>query len=818
MGTFAKDVQYAVRGLRRSPGFASIAILTLALGIGANTAIFSVVHGAVLEPLPYPQPDRLVFVSSQFPQLGFEQFWVSPPEFVEFRNHNRAFRSVGAYSVRAANVGAERPVRPVTALVSEDLLPTLGLSPIRGRGFTKADTLKGAEDVALLSSELWRRAFGGADDVVGQTVLVDGRKTRIVGIMPAGADVHDEKVEFWLPLTLDPANPGGRASHFLYMVGRLRDGVTLDQARADLDRLLRQWPKESGTSPHIPNTTTHRLRLDSLKEDIVGGARAAAWVLQGAVAFVLLIACANLANLLLARAESRTREFALRASLGASTWRLLRQFVTEGLVLSAAGATAGIALAVFGLRALLAVNPEGIPRAAEIGVDGTVLAFTLAVTVLCAMVFGLVPLFRLTRSELHDRLKEGASRVAGSRGRRRGRSALVTAEVALAVVLVVGAVLMVRTFWNLLRVDAGFNRSQLVTFQLVLPSATYKAEERPRFFQALMDRLKQQPGVRSVAAMSGLPPLRDVNANDTDFEDIVPDPSGENRGPAENVDYWQAVSVDYVSTLGIPVVEGRDFERSDISGAPVVLVNESLARRFFPGRSPIGRRLKPEFSDDTPWFTIVGVLKDVKQRGMGEKAGTELYLLNDQLPAAAKVSYGNMNLVLRTALPPDSLAAAIQQSVRALDAALPVVKLRTMDAVFVESVSRPEFLAILLAIFAGLALLLAGVGIYGVLSYLVAERQQEIGVRMALGAARSAVLGMVLRQGLLPTGLGLALGVGGSLALSRLLRAMLFGVEAADPGALAIGVLVIAAIGTAACLVPARRATRVDPIIVMRAE
>jgi putative ABC transport system permease protein len=819
MSTLLKDVIYAVRGLRRSPAFALLAIVTLALGIGANTAIFSVVHGAILKPLPYPQPDQLVFITSQFPGLGFNQFWVSAPEFVEFRKHNQAFRSVGAYRVRAANVGAERPVRPVTAIVSEDLLPTLGIAPVRGRAFTRADTLPGAEDVAVLSYGLWQGAFGGAENAVGQIVLIDGVKTRIVGVMPAGADVHDEKVELWLPLTLDPVNPGGRASHFLYMIGRLKDGMSLTQARTDLDRLLRQWPKESGSIAHVPNATSHRLRFDPLKEDIVGNVKTAAWVLQGAVAFVLLIACANLASLLLARAESRTREFALRASLGASTWRLLRQFATEGLVLSAAGAAAGVAIAVFGLKALLATNPDGIPRAAEITVDGTVLAFTLVVTVVCGLVFGLMPLLRVSHGHLHDRLKEGASRLTGGRTHRRGRNALVVAEVALAVVLVVGAVLMVRTFWNLMKVDAGFDRSRMVTFQIVLPSSVYKPAETPRFFNTLVDRLKQVPGVQSAAAMSGLPPLRDVNANDTDFEDITPGESGDNRGPAENVDYWQGVSADYVTTLGIPVVEGRGFERSDASASAglVVLVNEALAHKFFPGRSPIGRRLRPQSSREAPWFTIAGVLKDVKQRGMGEQAGTELYLLNDQLPPF-QFAYADMNLVLRTVLPPETLAPTIQQVVRSMDASLPVVKLRTMDDVFLESVSRPRFLAILLGIFAALALVLAGVGIYGVLSYLVAERQQEIGVRMALGAERSAVLGMILRQGLTPTGVGLVLGIGGALALTRFLQAMLFGVQPADPMALAAGVLFIAAVGLAACLVPARRATRVDPMVVLRAE
>ncbi len=809
-----KDLSYALRGLRRKPAFACLAILTLALGIGANTAIFSVVHGAVLKPLPYAEPDRLVFITSQFPTLGFDQFWVSPPEFVEFRQHNRAFQSVGGYSVRAANLGIDRPVRPVTALVTEDLLPTLGISTLRGRAFTHADTMPNAEDVAVLSYGLWQSAFGGSDAAIGQTVPIDGIKTRIVGVLPQGADVHDQKVGLWLPLTLDPANPGGRGRHFLYLIGRLKSGVTLQAARTDLERLLRQWPKAGGNN-HVPNTTTHRLRFDLLHDDVVGNVKTAAWVLQVAVGFVLLIACANLASLLLARAESRQKEFALRASLGAGVWRLLWQFIIEGVVLSIAGGAAGVALAAFSLRALLATNPGGIPRTGEIGLDMTVLAFTLVVAVACGVVFGLVPLLRLSHAQLHEMLKEGGLRTTAGRARRKARSGLVVAEIALAVVLVVGASLMLRTFWNLMKVDAGFDRQGLVTFQLVLPAQGYKSADVPVFFNRVLDRLRQLPGVKSAATMSGLPPLRDVNANDTDFEDIVAAATGPEQGPAENVDYWQGVSAGYVQTMGIPIVEGRDFEPSDIQGAPVVLVNETLAKTFFRGRSPIGRRLKPGFDEKLPWFTIVGVLKDVKQGGVGAKTGTELYLLNDQLPRMA-FAYTNMNIVLRTPLTADALAPAIHEVVRSLDASLPVVKLRSMEDVFVESVSRPRFLALLLAIFAGLALVLAAVGVYGVLSYLVTERRQEIGVRMALGADRAMVLRMILKQGLVLTGIGLAAGVAGSLALTRVLQSLLFGVRPADPAALVAGAVLVTAIGSAACFLPAHRATRLDPIVVLR--
>jgi predicted permease len=816
MDGLLKDIGYALRGLRRNLGFTLVAVVTLALGIGANTAIFSVVHGAVLKPLPYPDPHRLVFITSQFPTLGFDQFWVSPPEFVEFRQHNASFKSVGAYTIRATNLGVDRPVRPVTAIVTDDLFPTLGVGPVRGRAFTHADTLPGAEDVAVLSYRLWQSAFGGSDGAVGKSVDMDGVKTRVVGIMPPGVDVHDQKVELWLPLTLQP-NPVNRGNHFLYLVGRLKDDVTLQQARTDLERLLKNWPKAGGNR-HVPNTTTHRLRFDPLQDDVIGGVRTAAWVLQAAVGFVLLIACANLASLLLARAESRQKEFALRAALGAGTSRLLRQFVTEGLVLSLAGAAAGVALAVFGLRAMLATNLAGIPRATEIGVDGTVLAFTLVVSVACGLVFGLVPLLRVSHKQLHDTLKEAGSRLTAGRARRNARNTLVVAEIALAVVLVAGAGLMVRTFWNLMRVDAGFDRSHLITFQIVLPNAVYKTADQPAFFDRLLDRLKQVPGVTSAAAMNGLPPLRDVNANDTDFEDIAPAELGQNQGPAENVDYWQGVSVNYVQAMGIPVVEGRTFEPADAEGAPVVLVNETLARTFFRGRSPIGRRLKPGFGDKLPWFTIVGVLKDVKQGGVGAKTGTELYLLNDQLPRIVQFAYGSMNIVVRTSLGAGALAPTIQSIVRAMDPSLPIVDLRSMEEVFVESVSRPRFLAVLLGIFAGLAVLLAAVGVYGVLSYLVSERQQEIGVRMALGAGRGTVLAMVLRRGLVLTGIGLLLGLAATLILTRLLESLLFGVRPTDPVALAAGACFVTIVALLACFIPARRATRVDPMVVLRAE
>jgi putative ABC transport system permease protein len=809
-----QDLLYALRHLAKNPGYALVTVLTLALGIGANTAIFSVVNGVLLKPLPYPEASRLIFITSQFPGLGFDQFWVSAPEFIEFRERNQSFQDVGGFRAGAVNLGTQdQPRRVNSALVTSELMPVLGVAPLRGRQFTRADTLPGAEDVAVLSSELWRAAFGGDESVVGRVVLMDGTPTRVVGIMPAGYDVHDAKAQVWLPLTLDPANPGNRGGHFLYLVGRLKDGVTIAQANADVERMLQRWG-ELNPGAHVPAPTGHRIRLDGLQDDLVGGIRTALLVLQGAVGFVLLIACANLANLLLARAESRQKEFAIRSALGAGRWRLLRQFLTEGVVLALIGGVLGAAIGFAGLRALIASNPDSIPRATEIALDPAVLVFTVVVSVLTGLLFGLAPLLHLREQVVSVSLKESGQRTTAGSARARVRGGLVMAEVALAVVLVIGAGLLLRSFWNLMTVNAGFDRSRLVTFGLVLTGPTYRTPQSiVDFFDRLTRRLSEQPGVQGVAAMTGLPPVRLVNANDTDFEGYTATP----EGPAENVDYYQTVTRDYLKTMGIAVAEGRDFAPSDVASGPVVLVNETLAKTFFRDQSAIGKRLKPS-GPQAPWFTIVGVVGDVKQGGVSAKTGTELYFLNEQGPSARQFAPRNMNIVLRTPLPLESVAPQIRQIVQSMDPALPVVKLRTMDDVFAESVSRPRFLAQLLGVFAGLALMLAAIGTYGILSYSVSERRREIGIHMALGATRANVLGMVLGQGLRLTVVGLVLGLAASFGLTRLLQAQLFNVRPSDPATLASVAAFIALVALAACYIPASRATRVDPMVVLRDE
>ena len=818
MTTLLQDIKYALRTLARSPGYAAVTILTLALGIGANTAIFSVVNGVLLKPLPYPQPDRLELITSQFPSLGFDKFWISPPEYLEFKQRNRSFEDVGGYRSGSVNLGTpERPQRVNSAVVTSELLGVLGVEPLRGRLFTAADAVPGAEDVAIVSYDTWRNEFGGDESLIGRDVKIDGAPTRIVGIMPRGYDLNDERVEVYLPLTLDPATlPKRRGNHFLYLVGRLKPGVTPQQASADIESMLANWRALSGG--HSPDPKEHRLQLEPLKTEVVGGISTALWVLQGAVGFVLLIACANLANLILARAETRQKEFAIRSALGAGRMRLLRQFLTEGVLLALVGGVVGAALGFAGLKLLLAANPDSIPRVSGITLDPSVLVFTIAISVLTGLLFGMAPLLHLRQQVVTLSLKESGQRSTAGTARTRVRSGLVMAEVALAVVLVVGAGLLLRSFEKLMQVDAGFNRTNLTTFGLVLPPASYpKPQDRVDFMARLVDQIKQLPGVTAAASMTGLPPTRDVDANDTDIDGYM-SPADPKDGPAENVDYYQTTSLDYLKTMGIPVVEGRDFQLSDVTGGGVALINETMAKTFFGFRKidPIGQRLKPGFGPSLPWLTIVGVVRDVKQGGVNRKAGTEVYFLNDQAPRLLGFSPQNMNVVVRSLVPFDALGAEIARIVQSADPSLPIVKMRPMEQVFEDAAARPRFLAELLGIFAALALALAAIGTYGILSYSVTERTREIGIHMALGATKGSVLGMILGQGMRLTIVGLVAGLVASFALTRLLQAQLFNVKPTDPATLTAVTMFIAVVALLACYLPARRATSVDPMVTLR--
>lgn len=830
-----RDVRHGLRMLRRTPGFTTVAVLTLALGIGANTAIFSIVNGVILRPLGYPSPERLMFFTTQFPAFGFDEFWVSPPEYLEYRELNRSFSSVGAFTTGEANLLAgDRPIRVRTANVDEHLLNALGVQPAHGRIFGKGETdVTGPPPapgqpallpprIAILSHELWQTAFGGRP-MLGQMVLINNVPREVIGVMPAGTDVMDNRTEVWMPLGLNPANRQNRGSHFLYLIGRLRDGVTPQAAQTELDALLPNWGERTGAKNHVfaplGKQTGHILQMKPVREEILGEASQAIWVLQVAVGFVLLIACANLANLLLARAEARHREFAVRTALGAGRARLVRQFMTEGVILSLAGGSLGLLLAHLGVRALLRAYPESLPRTGEVAVavDARVLAFTVAVSIATGLIFGLAPILHVRMKGLISALKEGGARGATRTARHHIRRGLVMAEVALAVMLVIGAGLLLRTVYNLTTVDAGFDRSRLVTFSMTLAIRNYpQPSARAQAYQRLLENLRAVPGVQAATAMSGLPPNRPLNANDTDIDNYTAPP----EGPFENVDYYQYVMSDYFETMGIPIVQGRSFQRADAASTGMVaIVNETLVNTFWKGRNPIGLRLRPCCGDQVPWFHVVGVAKDVKQGGVDQKTGTEFYFFVDQtsrVPAPTAISPATVNVVLRTTLPPDALAQTIERVVRDTDRTVPIVRLRDMDTVFAESIRRPRLLAHLLGAFAGLALLLAAIGTYGVLTYMVAERRREIGIRMSLGADRSRVLAQIMKQGLVLTAVGVVAGLAGAVGLNRLLASLLFGVQPTDATTLVAVTATIVLVAAIACGLPAWRASRLDPNVVLR--
>ncbi|MEP7381532.1 MAG: ABC transporter permease [Gemmatimonadota bacterium] len=810
-----QDLRHGARLLRRSPAFAIIAIVTIGLGIGANSAIFSVVNSVVRKPLAYPAADRLMFLTSQFPTLGFDKFWISPPEYFDFVEHTRAFAGVAAYRMGAVNLsGNDRPERVNVASVTATMFTVLGVRARHGQLFTAEQDVPNADPVVVLSHELWQRTFGSDLAVIGQRVQVDGVATTVLGVMPPDFDLHDSKAQLWMPLGLDAANRQNRGSHSLYLVGRLSPGVTPSQATGELNGMLRRWREWAGDT-HVPNDSTHRLQMAPLQDEVVGNVRQALWVLQGAVALVLLIACANVANLLLARAESRHREFAVRTALGAGRGRVLQQFIAEGVVVSLLGALVGLGVAYAGLKALLAANPESIPRATEITLDPVVLLLTVGVAIGTGFVFGLAPLLHLGEESVTAAIKEGGARTTASAGRSRMRRGLVVGEIALAVMLVIGAGLLIRTFQNLTSVNAGFDSAGRMTFGLVLPRSVYPDSQRAA--QAIVDltrHLEAIPGVTRAAAMEGLPPVRQVDANDTDFEGYAPkagDPPG-------NVDYYQGATAGYMETMGIRLVDGRGFTATDAAGSPVAIINQALARRFFADQNPLGRRIRPGFGPSTPWFTIVGVAADVKQAGLDAPAGTELYFNFEQLPRVLGYVPRQMNLVLQASQPLSALAGSIRSAVAAIDPTLPIVQLRTMDEVIGASLVRQRFLTLLLGIFAVVALLLAAIGTYGILAYMVAERQQEIGIRLALGAGAMQVVRLVLRQGAVIAGTGIVVGLVGALVLARLTRSLLYGVSPFDPLTFATVAGVIVLVAAAACLVPMRRAARVDVLAALRGE
>jgi putative ABC transport system permease protein len=815
-----QDVRYCLRWLARAPGFTAVVVITLALGIGANTAIFSLVNGVLLRPLPFPQPQKLVRVYSEFPTFphgGLHKFWISGPEYLELRQNAHSFQSLDAWTTDDFNLsGGAQPLRVHGARVTGGLLATLGVQPALGRTLTAGDDQPGAARTAVLSWPLFQQAFAGNRGVVGQTVELDGGQCTIVGVMPAGFQFplgETEPVEMWTPLQLNPAKPGGWASHYLYLLGRLRPAVNLAQAQGEMRGLVAGWTP-MGHSAHQHNFTSDNHPVSSylLQDEVTGGVKPALELLLWAVGFVLLIACVNVASVLLARAEARQREISIRGALGASYGRLLRQFITEGLVLSLAGAAAGVGLAAAALQWLKTAQASGIPRIAAISLDARVLGFALALAVGTGILFGLTPLAHVSGGKLFGRLKAAGTGTGGSPAAQRFRQALVVAEMALALVLLMGAGLMVRGFWNLQHVDLGFQPEGVTTMQVALPPNAANGDV-DRLTSRLTAGLAHLPGVSSAAMAMGLPPNRQPNDNDTDIEGFVKRPGG----PIENVEYYQIVSPSYFQTLRIPLLAGRYFNDGDgASSPPVVVVNRRMAETFWPDQSPLGHRVRPDSS--MPWFTVVGEVADAKNKGVSEAAGTELYFALGQVPAQYRKQVYILTRSARGTAPDDSAVSAVRQLVQSVDPALPLAHVDSLSDIVGRDTARPQLLLVLLLAFAGVALGLAAVGIYGVMSYAVARRRREFGLRAAIGAQPGDLLGMVMRQGLALAVIGAAVGMGVALAAGGIIRGLVYGVGASDPATLAVVAVVLLLVALGACWAPARRAGRVDPVTALRGD
>ena len=819
MNTLLQDLKYGLRMLAKAPGFTAVAILTLALGIGANTAIFSVVYGVVLKPLPYQHPEQLVRLYSEFPKFppnGLRRFWVSGPEFLELRRDANSWQTLDAWVNGGANLaGTAEPLRVSVSFVSGTLLETLGITPIRGRTITADDDKPGATQVALISEGLWRRAFGSDPNIVGHDVQLNGSKTTIIGVMPQGFEFppgEENAPEMWSPLQIDPAHPGGKASHYLYLLGRLKPSVTLVGAQTEMSTLVEQYGKLGSMNDHEFNPERHPVVMYPLQDEVARSVRPALLMLLGAVFFVLLIACVNVANLLLARAEVRQREIAVRTAMGASLWRLTRQFVAEGTVLALAGAAAGLVLAYAALKLIVLTNAGMIPRIGEIALNGKALLFTLITCFATGIFFGVAPLAHLATRDLHNALKAAAGRSTASMAASWFRRVLVAGEIALALVLLVGSGLMVRGFWKLLAVDPGYSSSGLLTMRLALPTAAYPPANLSEFWTRLDDGLSALPGVQNAAIVSGLPPDRKIDANDTEIEGLA---KGKDA-PIQNVDFWETVTPSYFAAMKARLIAGRFLDDRDGKGAPpAAVINETMARHFYANQNPLGRRIRPGFQD--PWYAIVGVVADMKNAGLDRPAGTELFVSSAQADPT-NFNMRNFYAVLRTSGNPSSLVQSARGVVRGMDPTVPLSSVLTMDDVVTTAQSRPRFLTLLLALFSALALVLSAVGIYGLMAYAVTQRTNEIGIRMALGAQPGTVLRLILGQGMRLAFVGMAVGVILAFGLTQLMASLLYGVTPTDPATFAGVALVLTGAVLAACYIPARRAMRVDPIVALRYE
>ena len=807
------DLRYALRALRKSPGFTLVAAVTLALGIGANSAIFSVVYSVLLRPLPYREAERLVTVNHFYPSLKGLEAGVSAPGFVDYRDRSRVFAGVAVQAQwQPSLTGRGDPERLTGSLVSGQFFSTLGVGAAVGRALRPDEDQPGRENVVVLSDGFWRRRFGGDRGAIGQTLTLDGIPHQVVGVMPPGfRDYFSRPAELWRPLALTAEQiAGGRTSEWLTLTARLKPGVTLEQARGEMrtlaEQLKRQYPEQ------FPPDWS--LAVASLREKGTGKVRAALYVVFGAVGFVLLIACANVANLLLARAAGRAREVAVRTALGAQRGRIVRQLLTESVVLSLGGGALGVLLAYFGVQALGAYSQGGAGPAGPaepVGLDTPVLLFALALSVATGLLFGLAPALQAARGGQQQTLREGGRGAAGDRAAQTVRRGLIVAEVALALMLLAGAGLLVKSFARLQGVDPGFEPANVLTATVALPEAKYASDtQRIAFFDELLPRIAAIPGVQAVGASTGLPLTGSGWTQSFDVEGYQP-PAGQ-PGPWGE---FKVITPDYPRALRVPLVRGRLFTAQDGPGAPrVALVDEEMVRRYWPGQNPIGKRLDfgTTRSGERRLLEVVGVLRHVRQQGLDDEARVQVYVPHRQR------GLDRMSLVIRTAGDPLQAVPLVRAAVQQVDRDQPIADVQTMDALLADSVGQRRLSTVLLALFAGVALLLACIGLYGVTAYAVTQRTREIGVRMALGAAGSQVVGAFVRDGVRLTAIGLAVGLVAALAGGRLIASQLYEVEPTDPLTLGATAATLAVVAALASYLPARRATRVDPITALRAE
>jgi putative ABC transport system permease protein len=804
MNTLWQDLRFGFRMLRKSPVFTTVAVIALALGIGANTAIFSVVNAVLLSPLPFGNPDRLVMIWENDTQEGNPRNQVAPANYIDFRERNRTFEQL-AFLTQTAGVnltGGDQPERIESSAVSANFFSLLKVQPVLGPGFRPEDEKPDAEPVVVLSYGLWQRRFGGDTNIIGKTLTIEGQSASVVGVAPRGFQ-FPEKAEMWGPMPLAGEDAKVRARHSLLVIGRLKPDATLAEAKADLSTIASQLATE------YPETNTGRgATLLTIKDQLVGDVQPALIILLGAVGFVLLIACANVANLSLARGAARQKELAVRLTLGATRGRLVRQLLTESVLLSLMGGVLGLLLAVWGIDFLLALGPTKVPRIEGVRLNWMVLGFTMSLSVLTGIIFGLVPALQASKPDLNESLKETERGASGGVGRVRARGLLVISEVALALVLLIGAGLLIKSFVRLQRVELGFNPENVLTMQLSLPFANYKEPNQvTAFYTQLTERVRHLPGVQAVGIVSRLPLAGDRSTSSLAIEGR---PVETGKSPEA---HFRIITPDYFRAMGMVLRDGREFTADDRADAPpVVIINETVARTFWPGEQALGKRVKLGPNPNSPWVTVVGVVNDARNFGLDAEAKSEVYVSYLQNPP------NRVRLVVRTGPDPTSVLAAIKREIQMMDKDLPVAQVRTMEQLLGEAVAQRRLNMVLLAVFSSVALLLAAVGLYGVMAYSVTQRTHEIGVRMALGAQSADVMRLIVGQGMVLTLIGVGTGIVGAFLLTRVMSGLLYGVSATDPVIFGSIALLLTAVAFLACYLPARRASKVDPMVALRYE